>query len=261
MSNLKSIFLFEIKKVSLRLRVTLVLCILFTLISIILKPSYIQSEELVFQNQNLYNDVFLYTGMIIPLLSSILIFNIFKEDYDSKLYEIISIYNNNKINYILLIKFLIVIISMIGFNIICTILLMSKTNFIKSDLFLLDLSFFSILIKNIPTILWYSVLPLFLLVIIRSSKVSIIILITYISIDIIGPLYLYPFVCTWNYNINTLIRRFDIYHNLNNQVTIITNWELMNKMFLMNRFIFLSLSLICIFIIMKRSITLQKSKT
>lgn len=145
----------------------------------------------------LWSDIFL--DIIIPLSSSLLICIVFYNDYKNNIYEIFTFYNNSKINVYLLFRYLVYLI--------CIILLSLISILICYSLYIDNLiSLFIILFRFIPPIIFLSSLSLYILIIFKSSLISIGLIGIYIFSDIIttGRVFKYFSLYTHSFAINNI---------------------------------------------------------
>ena len=203
--------------------------------SLNLEDRYILVQELAVEK---------YIDFVIPSIASIFILILMSEDYTSNIYEILLTYNTSYYNKFILVRWGITFLIFFGISILYTILILSKTRIIgdmydSSGIFIFDIDIFSVLIKSVPTLLWYTVMPLIILKMIKNPYICFCIIAVYIFMDSYCFLYIYPFGAMWNANSYLVMKQFCIYEG--NNVIGLDLFTLQLK-FILNRIIFVLIS-------------------
>ena len=203
--------------------------------SLNLEDRYILVQELAVEK---------YIDFIIPSIASIFILILMSEDYTSNIYEILYVYSTSNYNKFILVRWGMTFLIFFTMSILYSILILSKTRIIgdtynSNGIFIFDLNIFSILIKSIPTLLWYTVMPLIILKLIKNPYICFCIIVVYIFMDSYCFLYIYPFGAMWNANSYLVMKQFCIYEG--NKVIGLDLFTLQFK-FILNRIMFVLIS-------------------
>ena len=205
--------------------------------SLALYDRYILIQELAIEK---------YIDFIIPSIASIFILILMSDDYTSNIYEILEVYSIEGYNKFIFIRWMMTFFIFFGMSIIYTIFILSKTN-IAGDIyncngiFIFDLRVSAIIIKSLPTLLWYTVLPLILLKVIKNPYICFCIISLYIFMDSYCFLYIYPFGAMWNANSYLVMKQFCIENG--NKIIGLDLFNIQLK-FILNRIVFVFISII-----------------
>lgn len=259
----KDIVNFELKKINKKQ----VIFFLVSTIAIIYITQIYDYTKIVFHKDVPIMDTYSIIGwlsiikiseVVIPVIASISIIYIFSQDYVNNINELMVTYNTKKYNKILLFKWLTIFISCFLLLVI-TVIIYSKVtiieNFDTNEIpFIYSLKPLDIIIKVSPTLLWYSVFPLLIIVMTKSQISAIALSAIYMITDIFYYLYLHPFGSM--INVNSFYLQKEFYTNNNLDVNFI---ELKN-FFLLNRILLVIISILIIIFISKKSLIIKKTK-
>jgi len=261
--NYKDIINFELKKID---KKYIILFLIVTLTIVYITQIY-DYTKIIFDKDVPLMDTYSITGwlsiikiaeIVIPVMASISIIYTFSQDYINNIYEIMIIYNTEKYNKILLYKWLTIFIFYF-LSLVITVFIYSRFTIIENfDInhipFIYSLKPLDIIIKVFPTLLWYSVFPLLILVVTKSQISTVSLSCIYILTDIFFYLYLHPFGSMVNVNSFYLQKEFYINNNLG------VDFSKLSIFFFFNRISLLLISILMIFFMSKKSLILKKTK-
>lgn len=193
-----------------------------------------------------------YVDTILPTLACLFIIFLFYEDYHGKIYETLYVYIPYKYNKIMICRWGIVFVVFFILSIVYTGILLEVTRFIgdpytSNGVFAFENNFFSIILKSIPTLLFYTIFPIVVMHVCKNIYTSITIIFIFLFMDVFGFLYIYPFGCMWNSNLYLLSKQFV----QSNGGIDIFNQELFSICFVLNRIIVSLLSVLSLYCVTK----------
>ena len=242
---------FEIKRISKKQWIlfilinVLLLGIIFEKLLFSYVLSYDESIDIVMRYSLLQElTVTKYVDTILPTLACLLIIFLFYEDYHGKIYETLYVYIPYKYNKIMICRWGIVFIVFFILSIFYTYILLEVTKFVgdpytSNGIFAFENNFLSIILKSLPTLLFYTIFPIVVMHIFKNMYASITIIFIFLFMDMFGFLYIYPFGCMWNSNLYLLSKQFV----QSNGCIDIFNKELFSMCFILNRILVSLLSI------------------
>lgn len=163
----------------------------------------------------------------LPLFSSIIIFYVFFEDYKGKIHEMLAFYNNSKFNKLMLYRWCFFVSIFIIGLLVCSIFYYRNISFINLTSIILSIRF-------IPNVLFLSSLVLVVTVLTKNSFIGLFVTISYYAVDFFSS--------------GLIFKIFSIGAHSNNFYYVHSP-----EYYLLNRGLILLLSIIFVYISVKKS--------
>ncbi|KOC31253.1 hypothetical protein ADU81_14050 [Clostridium botulinum] len=164
--------IFDVKKYKLKISCLILLILLINAMLSKVPYNYLQ---MIARSHKLdgFDNLYDYT---IPIISSFMIIYVFYKDYTTEIYKLLTFYNRNTINYILLFRWLFyVLIFSIG-SFVTGLIYYSNVSF-------LDITSLYLSIRFIPNILFLSSLVLLIMTVFKNVYAAILLLTSYSCVD------------------------------------------------------------------------------